>query len=143
MFQVMLIVSGNLSFLNWLTILPAILCFDDRSLRWLFSSSTRQRVVELQHYWQHTHTRPLSEQPLVTSAEIHNLLLPLIARRLLHPSGIFCWTGSTAGLPEHPCGSEPPLFSSAHEYFVRLPQNSQHLWGIWQVRTPCFATCSR
>ena len=28
-FQVVLIVSGNLSFLNWLTILPCILCVDD------------------------------------------------------------------------------------------------------------------
>ena len=57
----MLIVSGNLSFLNWLTILPAILCFDDLSLRWLFSSSTKRRVVELQQYWKHTHTKPLGE----------------------------------------------------------------------------------
>jgi hypothetical protein len=29
-FQVSLILSGNLSFLNWLTIVPAIACFDDR-----------------------------------------------------------------------------------------------------------------
>lgn len=28
-FQVFLIVSGNLSFLNWLTIVPALACFDD------------------------------------------------------------------------------------------------------------------
>jgi hypothetical protein len=31
-FQVTLIVSGNLSFLNWLTIVPAIACFDDALL---------------------------------------------------------------------------------------------------------------
>ncbi len=31
-FQVTLILSGNLSFLNWLTIVPAIACFDDRFL---------------------------------------------------------------------------------------------------------------
>ncbi len=30
-FQVAIILSGNLSFLNWLTILPALACFDDRS----------------------------------------------------------------------------------------------------------------
>jgi hypothetical protein len=30
-FQVFLIVSGNLSFLNWLTIVPALACFDDRA----------------------------------------------------------------------------------------------------------------
>jgi hypothetical protein len=31
-FQITLILSGNLSFLNWLTIVPAIACFDDRLL---------------------------------------------------------------------------------------------------------------
>src|SRR3984957_19990117 len=30
LFQVVLILSGNLSFLNWLTIIPALACFDDR-----------------------------------------------------------------------------------------------------------------
>ncbi len=30
-FQLSLIASGNLSFLNWLTIVPAIACFDDRA----------------------------------------------------------------------------------------------------------------
>jgi hypothetical protein len=34
-FQVTLIASGNLSFLNWLTIVPALACFDDAALaRW-------------------------------------------------------------------------------------------------------------
>jgi Lipase maturation factor len=33
LFQVMLILSGNLSFLNWLTIAVAIACFDDSFLR--------------------------------------------------------------------------------------------------------------
>ena len=32
LFQVVLILSGNLSFLNWLTIAPAIMCFDDAFL---------------------------------------------------------------------------------------------------------------
>ncbi|KAJ1429329.1 lipase maturation factor-domain-containing protein, partial [Ochromonadaceae sp. CCMP2298] len=32
LFQFVLILSGNLSFLNWLTALPALLCFDDRAL---------------------------------------------------------------------------------------------------------------
>jgi hypothetical protein len=31
-FQVVLILSGNLSFLNWLTIVPALACFDDQTL---------------------------------------------------------------------------------------------------------------
>ena len=32
-FQIFLILSGNLSFLNWLTIIPMIACFDDSLLR--------------------------------------------------------------------------------------------------------------
>src|SRR5205085_8360325 len=32
LFQINLILSGNLSFLNWLTIVPALACFDDRFL---------------------------------------------------------------------------------------------------------------
>ena len=32
-FQIFLIISGNLSFINWVTILPVIACFDDRFLR--------------------------------------------------------------------------------------------------------------
>ena len=32
-FQLILILSGNLSFLNWITIVPAIACFDDNFLR--------------------------------------------------------------------------------------------------------------
>jgi len=35
-FQIVLILSGNLSFLNWLTIVPALACFDDSLLRKLF-----------------------------------------------------------------------------------------------------------
>lgn len=34
-FQGILILSGNLSWLNWLTIVIAISCFDDRALTWL------------------------------------------------------------------------------------------------------------
>ncbi len=49
--QVVLIISGNLSFLNWLTIIPSLACFDDKSLAWMFSSqrnSAKWRVWELQ-----------------------------------------------------------------------------------------------
>ncbi|KAM9124823.1 lipase maturation factor 1 isoform 2-T2 [Pangshura tecta] len=38
LFQVVLIISGNLSFLNWLTIVPSIACFDDACLGFLFGS---------------------------------------------------------------------------------------------------------
>jgi hypothetical protein len=40
-FQAVLISSGNLSFLNWLTMVPAIMCLDDALLCGLFSPSSR------------------------------------------------------------------------------------------------------
>jgi len=43
-FQIVLISSGNLAFLNWLTILPALYCFDDQFLFPLFSSSIQEDV---------------------------------------------------------------------------------------------------
>ncbi|HZR81567.1 MAG TPA: lipase maturation factor family protein [Candidatus Binatia bacterium] len=44
-FQVTLILSGNLSFLNWLTIVPALACFDDASLAWLLPRALRERAL--------------------------------------------------------------------------------------------------
>ena len=46
--QVVLIISGNLSFLNWLTILPSLACFDDASIAWMFSKSTINKVLHIQ-----------------------------------------------------------------------------------------------
>lgn len=43
-FQVLLIVSGNLSFLNWLTIVPALACFDDAFVLRLLPASLRRAV---------------------------------------------------------------------------------------------------
>ncbi|KAJ8362820.1 hypothetical protein SKAU_G00116510 [Synaphobranchus kaupii] len=51
LFQVTLIVSGNLSFLNWLTIVPSVACFDDAALGFLFGSSeggAKQAVSRIQ-----------------------------------------------------------------------------------------------
>jgi hypothetical protein len=45
-FQAILIASGNLSFLNWLTIVPALACFDDSLMARLFPASVRARVLE-------------------------------------------------------------------------------------------------
>ena len=45
-FQVVLIISGNLSFLNWLTIVPAIACFDDRLLGRLLPRRLRGGLAE-------------------------------------------------------------------------------------------------
>lgn len=49
--QVVLILSGNLSFLNWLTIVPSLSCFDDATLGFLFPSGPgglKDRVLRMQ-----------------------------------------------------------------------------------------------
>jgi len=46
-FQVVLIVSGNLSFLNWLTIVPCLLFFDDAVLRRVVPRRWRARLEAL------------------------------------------------------------------------------------------------
>ncbi len=43
LFQLSLIASGNLSFLNWLTIIPCLACLDDRFLRRLLPARLRER----------------------------------------------------------------------------------------------------
>ncbi|XP_054499780.2 lipase maturation factor 1 isoform X1 [Agelaius phoeniceus] len=48
LFQVLLIISGNLSFLNWLTMVPSLACFDDASLGLLLGSRLRERAARLQ-----------------------------------------------------------------------------------------------
>jgi len=47
-FQLTLIVSGNLSFFNWLTILPAWACFDDRFWRWIMPTWLKSNAMEAQ-----------------------------------------------------------------------------------------------
>lgn len=44
-FQLILILSGNLSFLNWLTILPAIACFDDSILSRIVPARLKARLA--------------------------------------------------------------------------------------------------
>ena len=45
-FQVFLISSGNLSFLNWLTIVPALACFDDTAFARVLPAARRAGVLE-------------------------------------------------------------------------------------------------
>jgi hypothetical protein len=45
LFQVLLILSGNLSFLNWLTIAPPLACFDDRLLERLVPLPARAWIA--------------------------------------------------------------------------------------------------
>ena len=56
-FQFILILSGNLSFLNWLTIVPAIACFDDSFFkkilpRWIIKKSEYARENQKTYSWQ-------------------------------------------------------------------------------------------
>lgn len=44
-FQALLIASGNLSFLNWLTIVPALACFDDALLVRVVPARLRERLA--------------------------------------------------------------------------------------------------
>lgn len=44
LFQVALILSGNLSFLNWLTIAPALACLDDSALARVVPARLRERL---------------------------------------------------------------------------------------------------
>jgi len=46
-FQVTLILSGNLSFLNWLTIVPILACFDDDLLRRLLPRRARAALARI------------------------------------------------------------------------------------------------
>ena len=45
-FQLILVASGNLSFLNWLTIVPALACFDDEFLGWWMPRAFVRRARE-------------------------------------------------------------------------------------------------
>ncbi|GAB5363220.1 hypothetical protein AAMO2058_000865000 [Amorphochlora amoebiformis] len=47
-FQAVLISSGNLSFLNWLTMIPAMACFDDKFLAPIFPKYTVDTATSLQ-----------------------------------------------------------------------------------------------
>jgi hypothetical protein len=47
-FQGVLILAGNLSFFNWLTIVPALACFDDRFWRPLFPGALMRRAERAQ-----------------------------------------------------------------------------------------------
>jgi hypothetical protein len=49
--QFVLIPSGNLAFLNWLSILPAIMSIGDGYFQWLFSKEDRELALEAEVYY--------------------------------------------------------------------------------------------
>lgn len=57
-FQSILMATGNLSFINWITVVPAIMCLDDAFLQGLFSDSMLKRVAQVSS----SCTMPLSRQ---------------------------------------------------------------------------------
>ena len=74
-FQLTLIVSGNLSFFNWLTILPALACFDDRFWRWLLPTWLKSLAMEAQ----------LAARPSCIMTGVTWAIAGLVALLSIHP----------------------------------------------------------
>ena len=101
MFQVLIILSGNLSFLNWLTLLPALVCFHDQWLLrvpcmvellagWNVDDWARSVVAKLRG-------RP---QPLVGRAERLKRLIAAAAGPVRGRNGVF--RSPPSGCPSSP-----------------------------------------
>ncbi|XP_062508003.1 lipase maturation factor 1-like isoform X3 [Corticium candelabrum] len=67
-YEIVLIISGNLSFLNWLTILPCILFFDDCHLSFLFSKKSSTSAYNKVRQLQLQPNRRLSASQYIRSA---------------------------------------------------------------------------
>ncbi|XP_041606473.1 lipase maturation factor 1 isoform X3 [Vulpes lagopus] len=81
LFQVILIISGNLSFLNWLTMVPSVACFDDATLGFLFPSGPsglKYRVLKMQEEAARGAPAPLRYGCVVRQA-VHLALAVLVA----------------------------------------------------------------
>nr|XP_055195800.1 lipase maturation factor 1 isoform X5 [Nyctereutes procyonoides] len=81
LFQVILIISGNLSFLNWLTMVPSVACFDDATLGFLFPSGSgglKYRVLKMQEEAARGAPTPLRYGCMVRRA-VHLALAALVA----------------------------------------------------------------
>ena len=83
LFQVLLILSGNLSFLNWLTITIAVACFDDGLLEHLVPSRVRTWIAERTAGAQETKARGIAVYVL---AVVVGLLSLNPALNLLSPT---------------------------------------------------------
>lgn len=70
LFQVILIISGNLSFLNWLTIIPSLACFDDASYSWMFSNARNSVKWKV---WKIENDRKHQQQPLGVGSYIRRV----------------------------------------------------------------------
>lgn len=71
-FQLALVCSGNLAFLNWLTLVPILACLDDRFALWLLRGRWRQRALD----WLGEPQRPVRGQRIAVA-----ILAALVAWR--------------------------------------------------------------
>ncbi|KAF2352910.1 Lipase maturation factor [Trinorchestia longiramus] len=86
-FQVVLIISGNLSFLNWLTIVPSLALLDDRSYQRFFPSTKVRQVAvrQLQAEQDHPKAQPglfRDALNLVLCAVLAYLSIPVVVNLL-------------------------------------------------------------
>lgn len=70
--QLILILSGNLSFLNWLTIIPALACFDDGFLSGLLPRTLVRKAGAAE-----THAEP--SRPMLTTAWVVTALVAILS----------------------------------------------------------------
>jgi H+/gluconate symporter-like permease len=76
LFQVVLILSGNLSFLNWLTLIPILACFSDREFKWLVPVNISEYLKSIKE----------SATPLSTSHKLKTLgILVLVGCLSINP----------------------------------------------------------
>jgi hypothetical protein len=52
----MLILTGNYAFLNWLTVAPAVMSFDDESLKRFFSKNDRMKAIQAERNYRYIKT---------------------------------------------------------------------------------------
>ncbi|XP_063682569.1 lipase maturation factor 1-like isoform X1 [Bolinopsis microptera] len=74
-FQVVIITSGNFSFLNWLTMLPSIFCFDDGYLLRFFSKTTQNYVAMADRISVKCQNKPARYQRAVLNGSMGVLLM--------------------------------------------------------------------
>lgn len=71
-FQIILICSGNLSFLNWLTILPSLACFDDKFYQVLFFNKENYplwKLLKIKHDLKNCNSKLNIEQTKANSGK--------------------------------------------------------------------------
>src|SRR5438552_9882255 len=88
-FQIFLIISGNLSFLNYLTIIPFFACFDDTFLRHFLPGAIVRRAARAAQEWQPS--RINNALAVILSISVGRLSVPTVFNLA---SGRQLWTCS-------------------------------------------------